>query len=122
MMLKTVLYAVVGLFGCAESEQVVAQVETQSISEFRNPFPVAKTDPVVPPAVGPAEDPPPPEKEDPCIKKCEDLEDANHECGSLVASCNRLPTTDNDLCRKKTKACSEADAAQKRASSCKCNG
>lgn len=122
MMLKGILLAL--LLGCAEEAQETRTAPEYDYGGLRRPSALAppKTDPVLPPTAPAASDPDPPApKVDPCTKLCADLAEANQECGSLTASCNRLPTTNNDICRQKASACSAADTAQRRALACSCD-
>lgn len=115
--MRRLIPPLLALLSCA-TEEPARRVPTYDYGGFRDPIPIEQAQPVVPPA-GKPEEPAP--KPDPCPGLCEAFDDANRECGSLSASCSRLANTDNDICRAKTKACKEADDAQRKLGACSCN-
>lgn len=125
--LITLLFAV-WLTGCfahtpPDSDDAPSNGGDSPYGEFRNPFPIAEAQPVVPPPGTTAEAQPAKARSD-CGSRCSVLNDLNDECASRTVSCQRmikaLGSAENDTCRDRDKICAKADRALDRVEGCIC--
>lgn len=112
---------------CASSadEHRPDEAPTYDYGGPRNPFPVEKAQPVVPPpaaqSIAPAPEAP---KVDPCSRPCAAYRSSDARCDQLADACDRMYQAQGHMsgetCVKKEKACAEVARLKSSLGSCAC--